>query len=333
MNPSLFLAILCFGMASPAPKLDHSLEAQWQEWKAKHRKTYDMNEEGQRKAEWEKNMKMIELHNGEYNQGKHSFIMAMNVFGDMTRAEFSNMVNGFQNQKHKKGKVFQKPLFGDVPKSVDWRKKGYVTAVKHQGNCNSCWAFSATGALEGQMFQKTKKLVPLSVQNLIDCSLPQGNYGCYGGRMDHAFQYIKDNGGLDSEASYPYEAQNRPCRYSPQNSVANDKGFIDIPEDEEALMKAVATVGPISVAIDAEHDSFKFYKGGIYYNPHCSNTSLSHAVLVVGYGFEGAESDNKKYWLIKNSWGEKWGMNGYMKIARNKNNHCGIASDASYPLV
>ncbi|XP_077653927.1 procathepsin L isoform X3 [Urocitellus parryii] len=300
MNPSLFLAILCFGMASPAPKLDHSLEAQWQEWKAKHRKTYDMNEEGKRKAEWEKNMKMIELHNGEYNQGKH---------------------------------MFQKPLFGDVPKSVDWRKKGYVTAVKHQGNCNSCWAFSATGALEGQMFQKTKKLVPLSVQNLIDCSLPQGNYGCYGGRMDHAFQYIKDNGGLDSEASYPYEAQNRPCRYNPQNSVANDKGFIDIPEDEEALMKAVATVGPISVAIDAEHDSFKFYKGGIYYNPHCSNTSLSHAVLVVGYGFEGAESDNKKYWLIKNSWGEKWGMNGYMKIARNKNNHCGIASDASYPLV
>ncbi|XP_077653929.1 procathepsin L isoform X5 [Urocitellus parryii] len=277
MNPSLFLAILCFGMASPAPKLDHSLEAQWQEWKAKHRKTYDMNEEGKRKAEWEKNMKMIELHNGEYNQGKHSFIMAMNVFGDMTRAEFSNMVSGFQNQKHKKGKVFQKPLFGDVPKSVDWRKKGYVTAVKHQ--------------------------------------------------------YIKDNGGLDSEASYPYEAQNRPCRYNPQNSVANDKGFIDIPEDEEALMKAVATVGPISVAIDAEHDSFKFYKGGIYYNPHCSNTSLSHAVLVVGYGFEGAESDNKKYWLIKNSWGEKWGMNGYMKIARNKNNHCGIASDASYPLV
>ncbi|XP_077653931.1 procathepsin L isoform X7 [Urocitellus parryii] len=258
MNPSLFLAILCFGMASPAPKLDHSLEAQWQEWKAKHRKTYDMNEEGKRKAEWEKNMKMIELHNGEYNQGKHSFIMAMNVFGDMTRAEFSNMVSGFQNQKHKKGKVFQKPLFGDVPKSVDWRKKGYVTAVKHQ---------------------------------------------------------------------------NRPCRYNPQNSVANDKGFIDIPEDEEALMKAVATVGPISVAIDAEHDSFKFYKGGIYYNPHCSNTSLSHAVLVVGYGFEGAESDNKKYWLIKNSWGEKWGMNGYMKIARNKNNHCGIASDASYPLV
>ncbi|XP_076699651.2 procathepsin L isoform X3 [Callospermophilus lateralis] len=300
MNPSLFLAILYFGMASPAPKLDHSLEAQWQQWKAKHRKTYDMNEEGQRKAEWEKNMKMIELHNGEYNQGKH---------------------------------MFQKPLFGDVPKSVDWRKKGYVTAVKHQGNCNSCWAFSATGALEGQMFRKTKKLVPLSVQNLIDCSLSQGNYGCYGGRMDYAFQYIEDNGGLDSEASYPYEAQNQPCRYSPQNSVANDKGFIDIPEDEEALMKAVATVGPISVAIDAEHDSFKFYKGGIYYNPHCSNTSLSHAVLVVGYGFEGAESDNNKYWLIKNSWGEKWGMNGYMKIARDKNNHCGIASEASYPLV
>ncbi|XP_047381022.1 procathepsin L [Sciurus carolinensis] len=333
MNPSLFLVILCFGMVSTVPTLDHSLEAQWHEWKTKHGKTYGMNEEGQRRAEWEKNMKMIELHNGEYSQGKHSFVMAMNAFGDMTRAEFSNMVNGFQNQKHKRGKVFQKPLYGVVPKSVDWRKKGYVTAVKNQGACNSCWAFSATGALEGQMFRKTKNLVPLSKQNLIDCSLPQGNSGCYGGRMDFSFQYIKDNGGLDSEASYPYEAQNWSCRYNPQNSVANDLGFVDIPEDEQALMKAVATVGPISVAVDAEHDSFKFYKGGIYYNPHCSNTSLSHAVLVVGYGFEGAESDNNKYWLIKNSWGERWGMNGYMKIARDKNNHCGIASEATYPLV
>nr|KAF6314362.1 hypothetical protein mMyoMyo1_003477 [Myotis myotis] len=316
MNPSLLLTALCLGIASATPKLDPRLDAQWYE------------------AVWEKNMKMIELHNREYSLTKQGFTMAMNAFGDMTNEEFRQVMNGFQNQKQRNGKAFREPLFAQIPSSVDWRDKGYVTPVKNQGQCGSCWAFSATGSLEGQMFRKTGKLVSLSEQNLVDCSRAQGNEGCNGGLMDNAFQYIKDNKGLDTEESYPYLArESNTCNYRPEYSAANDTGFVDIPQREKALLKAVATVGPISVAIDAGHSSFQFYNAGIYYEPNCSSKDLDHGVLVVGYGSEGGESKNNKFWIVKNSWGSGWGMNGYVKMARDQSNHCGIATAASYPTV
>lgn len=254
---------------------------------------------------------------------------------DMLVHEFAATYNGFNkslkatNEKLV-GSTFIPPAHVTFPSTVDWRTKGAVTPIKNQGKCGSCWAFSSTGALEGQHFRKTNKLISLSEQNLVDCSTKYGNNGCEGGLMDNAFQYVKENHGIDTEKSYPYEAEDETCRFKKRTVGATDTGFTDIPEgDEEALMKAVATVGPVSVAIDASHESFQFYSSGVYYEPDCSSEELDHGVLVVGYGTE----DGEDYWLVKNSWGTQWGEDGYIKMARNRDNNCGIATSASYPLV
>lgn len=170
--------------------------------------------------------------------------------------------------------------------------------VKNQGGCGACWSFSATGAVEGQHFLKTGKLVSLSEQNLIDCSTSYGSKGCNGGLMDEAFRYIEDNGGIDIEAKYPYEGTNGHCRYKRENIGASIDSFVAIKEgDESALQEAIAKIGPISIGIDAKHRSFQFYSAGIYAEPDCSATKLNHAVLAVGYGTDGNGND---YYIVKN---------------------------------
>jgi len=310
---------------------------EWNTWKISNMKGYASDtEENFRMKIYMENKAKIERHNAQAHAGLHSYFLKMNHFGDLLHHEFRRTMNGYnmrlknQSQKDLGATFIGSAHLQSLPKNVDWRKLGAVTAVKDQGQCGSCWSFATTGALEAMNFRKTGRLLSLSEQNLVDCSRKYGNMGCNGGLMDNAFRYIKENGGIDTESSYPYEGEEDVCRYNPKWKGASDIGFVDIESGNELKLKeAVATQGPCAIAIDAGHESFQFYSHGIYHDNHCSPDRLDHGVLLVGYG----EENGNKYWLIKNSWSAKWGDNGYIKIARENGNMCGVASQASYPLV
>lgn len=329
------LLLVLLGCSSAMTQLhkDPTLDYHWDLWKKSYGKQYTgKNEEAARRLIWEKNLKFVTLHNLEHSMGMHSYDLGMNHLGDMTSEEVMSLMSSLRVPSQWRGNVTYKSNANQkLPDSLDWRDKGCVTDVKYQGSCGACWAFSAVGALEAQLKLKTGQLVSLSAQNLVDCSTETkySNKGCNGGFMTEAFQYIIDNQGIDSDASYPYKAMDETCRYDAKYRAATCSKYTELPYgSEEALKEAVATKGPVSVAIDASHPSFFLYKSGVYYDPSCT-LKVNHGVLVVGYGNE----NGKDYWLVKNSWGHNFGDNGYIRMARNSGNHCGIASYPSYPEI
>lgn len=312
-------------------------EETWISFKKTYSRQYgNENEDQYRHEVFMRNVKTIEEHNHKFSAAKSTFWMGINQFTDMTLEEYRayNKLSGKPSNNTKGTQLrcspFLPPLNFKAPASVDWRSKGYVTPIKNQGQCGSCWAFSSTGSLEGQHFRATNQLVPLSEQQLVDCSGNYGNAGCNGGWMNNAFAYIKDVGGIMSESAYPYYAQQGQCRFYKPWVAASLSDCKDITKYKESdLLQAVASQGPVSVAIDATHPSFSTYSGGVYFEPQCDPSVQDHAVLVVGYGTTGGSD----YWIVKNSWGESWGAQGYIFMARNRNNMCGIATDASFPVV
>jgi hypothetical protein len=231
-----------------------------------------------------------------------------------------------RNATHVKPQPLRVTLTGTAD-AVDWRTKGAVTPVKNQGQCGSCWSFSTTGSTEGRVQIKTGSLASLSEQQLMDCSVKEGDHSCQGGLMDYGFQYIIDNGGIDSEADYPYLEKNEACNKAKEgNTISTITAFTDVtPKNENDLATAVAA-GPVSVAIEADQRSFQSYKSGILSG--ICGTKLDHGVLAVGYG-DG-------YWIVKNSWGATWGMEGYVQLKRggiNPAGECGIASQPSFPVA
>ncbi|MCK0538909.1 C1 family peptidase [Alcanivorax quisquiliarum] len=339
MRLSLFLCCLAASALLTAGAPSHNDLEEWTKFKATYNKTYSSaNEENDRMEIFLDNKNRIDKHNQLYKNGLVSYTMGVNKFSDMTETEFRSFYTGSLNP----GQSFRRESSlntnrlllggGDLPRSVDWREANWVTPVKEQKECLSCWIFSAVGAVESQHYNKTGELVTLSEQNVVDCvNAPVDEGHCRIGWMDTAFEYILNNG-IDTEESYPYEAEIKECRFDPSKIGATITGYADLPPgDEKVLKRAVATVGPVSVAIDSKDGDFQHYKNGVYHSDTCLNTEdkLDHALLVIGYGKENGQP----YWLVKNSWGTTWGEDGFGKIARNMDNHCGIATKASYPVI
>jgi len=277
------------------------------------------------------------------NQQKFTYSLGMNEMGDMTHAEFKATKLGYnkidrsfaraQNTASATPTAAGKPACPaptTSASSVDWVGAGAVTDIKNQGQCGSCWSFSTTGSVEGDVFIEAGVLTSLSEQQLVDCSTAQGNQGCNGGLMDNAFQYIISNGGLTTETGYPYTATG-PNTCNVQTPLASTiTSYCDVTSGSEtALMNAVAQQ-PVSVAIEADQSCFQFYSGGVMSDASCG-TQLDHGVLAVGFG----TSSGQKYWNVKNSWGTSWGVNGYIMLGRQvagqPSGVCGIALEPSFP--
>jgi len=305
-----------------------TVDKEWEEFKVKYEKTYSVEEDAHHYKTFLANKALIAEHNKKFENGEVTFTLGVNKYADLTLEETA-FLRGQKRFAPRKSNapVFQPKVGVTYPVTVDWRNSGYVTPVKDQGQCGSCWSFSATGSLEGQNFAKYGKLTSLSEQNLVDCVVGSS---CNGGWYTDAFTYVKNNGGIDTEISYPYTAQNGLCHFDAAHVGGYCTGYTETtPHSEPDLLAAAATIGPISVAIDASHASFQLYKSGVYYEASCYENILDHAVLVVGYGTQ----NGLDYWLVKNSWGTSWGENGYIQMSRNRNNNCGIATQPAYPHV
>ncbi|XP_063170251.1 pro-cathepsin H [Candoia aspera] len=299
----------------------------FQAWAAQHGRRYRSEEEHQHRLQtFLRNKRKID----EHNAGNHTFRMGLNWFSDMTFAEFRKQFlwREPQNCSATKGNFGRST--GLCPRAIDWRKKGkYVSPVKDQGPCGSCWTFSTTGCLESAIAIKTGKLLNLAEQQLVDCAQNFNNHGCSGGLPSQAFEYILYNKGVMDEEAYPYLAKNGTCKFQPQKAVAFVKSVVNISlYDEQGMVEAVGMHNPVSFAFEVK-DDFMFYQQGVYTSTRCDKTpdKVNHAVLAVGYG----EENGLPFWIVKNSWGPSWGMDGYFNIERGKN-MCGLADCASFPV-
>ena len=262
----------------------------------------------------------------EHNSAQKKFKVGSNKFAAYTHAEYQSLL-GFRMNLRKQHNV--RPSRKVNIDHLDWREKGVVNGIKDQGQCGSCWAFSAIQAAESANALATGTLRAFSEQNLVDCAtIVDFCYGCEGGFMYGAFDHVikRQKHNLVLESDYPYTGVEDDCRYDDLPHTGTISSYVNIEEGSEDDLEAKVQIGPVAVAIDASNWSFQLYTSGIYDEPNCISSKLNHGVGCIGYGSE----NDVKYWIVRNSWGAAWGEKGYVRMLW-KDNQCGIASMASIP--
>jgi len=335
------LALLWTAALSADPSFDQAFN----EFEIKFGREYNTTngEREYRRLIFISNMKYI----SEFNNGQeHSFTLGVGPFADKTFEEFDLYASRGRLPDEHQSEWGNSPNLGIVdtplawtPKAIDWVSKGAVTSVKNQGSCGSCWTFASTGCLEGHYQIMTGRLKELSQQQLLDCDTASSR--CDGGFEFKAFDFVKKFG-ICSSQSYPYECKNgasrscsqSTCTFRCRKGIAPNvvSGYIMVrPRNPRALLAAL-THGPVNVGVAANSRQFSHYSKGVLVSSACGYR-IGHAVLAVGYGDEAG----LPYWLIKNSWGSGWGLDGYIKIGRNLHpragGECGILTRPSYPVL
>ncbi|KAH7845670.1 hypothetical protein Vadar_004617 [Vaccinium darrowii] len=319
---------------NPDGRSDEEIMGIYRDWMARHGKAYNGLGEMERRFEvFKDNLRFID----EHNSVDRTYKVGLNRFADLTNEEYRSMYLGTRTDAKRRfvkakgaSRRYAVEEGEKLPESVDWRETGAVAPIKDQGSCGSCWAFSTVAAVEAVNQIATGELIELSEQELVDCDTKY-DAGCNGGLMDYAFEFIIENGGIDTESDYPYLGVDSTCDQTRKNAkVVSIDGYEDVPPyNEKALKKAVAHQ-PISVAIEASGREFQLYLSGVF-TGECG-MALDHGVAVVGYGTE----NDVDYWIVRNSWGTSWGEHGYIRMERNVAEtfagKCGIAMQSSYPI-
>lgn len=253
----------------------------------------------------------------------------MTPFFDLTPEEFESQYLTLKAEelaaaRSKMTRLELTERLGELPKAYDWIEHGAVTPVKNQGSCGSCWAFSAVANIEGLYQIQSGKLLAFSESELVDCD--NVDEGCNGGLMDNAFKWLHENGGLNTEEDYPYVAKRQGCKIKKDKFRVKISGFNDLSQNEDEIAEYLIKVGPLSVALNAT--PLQFYLGGVFNPLVCNPKGLNHGVTIVGFG----EENGKKFWNVKNSWGEGWGESGYFRIIRGVGK-CGINTAVSTAVL
>ncbi|XP_028044297.1 cathepsin L1-like [Bombyx mandarina] len=308
---------------------EHLPRRHWHEYKAIHNKLYSStHHEMAALIKWRQNLRRVARHNREYLAGIQSYSLHLNHFGDMHVTEYFGkvlkLIKAFPlfdpAEDHHKT-AYRHNRRCKVPKRIDWRDQGFKPRREEQWQCGACYAFAVTHALQAQLYKRHGEWNELSPQQIVDCSIKDGNMGCDGGSLRGALRYAAREG-LVMESHYPYVGKKGYCRYDSNLVRARPRRWATLPSgDEEAMEKALATVGPLAVAVNAAPFTFQLYRSGVYDDPFCVSWHLNHAMLLIGY--------TQDYWILLNWWGRNWGEDGYMRIRRGLN-RCGVANMATY---